>query len=82
MKKKKNSVQTDYDVHSAHRISITSKCYLLVFSQLVLLWYMLIQATSDSDMIESLTEPAEKVSTIIGRFVCSLIMHITLTNET
>ena len=42
---------------------------------------MLMQATSDAEMIESLTQPAEKVSTTIGRFVCALIMHITLTSE-
>ena len=53
--RKKNVIQTAYDVHGAHRISISSKCYLLVFSQLILLWYMLMQATSDAEMIESLT---------------------------
>lgn len=79
--KGKNQIKTAYDVHAAHRISITSKCLLLVCSQLILLWYMLIQTTNDDDMIESLAQPAEKVSIVVGRFVCALVMHVTLTGE-
>ena len=48
---------------------------------LILLWYMLIQAVTDDEIVENLTMPCEAISTIIGRFVCAFIMHITLTAE-
>ena len=42
---------------------------------------MLIQAVTDDEIVENLTMPCEAISTIIGRFVCAFIMHITLTAE-
>ena len=78
---KKQQMTKAYDVYSSHRISITAKFYLLVAAQLILLWYMLIQAVTDDEIVENLTMPCEAVSTIIGRFVCAFIMHITLTAE-
>ena len=72
---------TPYESHASYRISITGKCFLLVTAQLILLYYMAVEATSDAAMIETLVMPPEKISTVIARFVCAFIMHVTLTGE-
>lgn len=60
---------------------MTGQCYLLFFTQMILLFYMASEIKNDEDMQEELVKPAENISTVIGRFVCALVMHITLTGE-
>lgn len=61
---------------------MTAKCYILFVAQMILLWYMVIEATTDPDMLASLYTLPTASSTVIARFVCALIMHVSLTSET
>ena len=61
---------------------MTGKCYLLFVAQTILLWYMVIEATTDEAMLADLYTLPTSNSTVIGRFICAFIMHISLTSET
>ena len=78
---KQENMPSEYKSHASHRISIFSNFYLLVAAQLILLWYMLLEATSDPDMLNDLQMVPEGCETIIARFICAMIMHIGLAGE-
>ena len=43
--------------------------------------YMYVEATTDEEMVQTMATPADQISTILGRFCCAFIAHITLTSE-
>ena len=78
---KQSTISTPFQAHASHRISITAKCYLLFLAQAILIMYMYVEATTDEEMVSTMATPADQISTILGRFCCAFIAHITLTSE-
>ena len=48
---------------------------------MLLLWFLGAETLSDPAMLEGFEQPAESQRIVLARFLCAVILHITLTDE-
>lgn len=61
---------------------ITGKFRFLILCQLLLLWFLGIEAVTNEDMVAAFKEQPASVQIVIARFLCAVFLHISLTDET
>ena len=61
---------------------ITGKFRFLILCQLMLLWFLGIEAVTNEDMVAAFKEPPASVPIVLARFLCAVFLHISLTDET
>ena len=48
---------------------------------MLLLWFLGAEAATNEDMVAGFEQPSESQRIVIARFLCAVILHITLTDE-
>ena len=48
---------------------------------MLLLWFLGAEAITNEDMLAGFEQPAESQRIVLARFLCAVILHITLTDE-
>ena len=54
----------------------------MVICQMLLIWFLGAETVTSMDIREGFATPAESMRIVLARFVCAVILHITLTDET
>ena len=60
---------------------MTGKWRFMVLTQLLLIWFLGYEAVTSEDTVEAFKSPAENGSIILTRFLCAIVLHVTLTDE-
>ena len=61
---------------------ITGKFRFLILCQLLLLWFLGLEAVTNEDMVAAFKEEPASMPIVIARFLCAVFLHISLTDET
>ena len=70
-----------YDDFASDRDYTFGKLYFLVMCQLVLLGLLGSEALTDEDVKANFFMPADSLQIVMCRFLCAIVLHITLTDE-
>jgi len=70
-----------YKDFGSYRKSLTGKWRFLVLCQLLLVWFLGYEAFTSADTVEAFKTPASAGSIVLARFLCAIVLHITLTDE-
>ena len=70
-----------YKNYAADRGYNTGKYRFLLICQILLLWFLGAETMTNEDMIAGFEQPAESMRIVLARFLCAVILHITLTDE-
>ena len=53
----------------------------MVLCQLLLIWFLGYESITGDDTVEAFKTPASSGSIVLARFLCAIVLHITLTDE-
>ena len=53
----------------------------MVICQMLLIWFLGAETVTSMDVREGFATPAESMRIVLARFLCAVILHITLTDE-
>ena len=70
-----------YDDYASDRAYTYGKLRFLVLCQLVLLWLLGSEALTDEYILANFLMPADSLQIVLCRFLCAVVLHITLTDE-
>ena len=60
---------------------MTGKWRFMVLCQLLLIWFLGFEALTSDDTVEAFKTPASSGAIVLARFLCAIVLHITLTDE-
>ena len=74
-------ISSFYRVYNSQRKSVTGKFRFLVICQLVLLWFLAVEAFTSDDTVEAFKTPPDSFAIVMARFLCATFLHISLVDE-
>ena len=57
------------------------KWRFMVITQLLLIWFLGLEAITHVDYVEAFKTPPAGGQIVLTRFLCAIVLHITLTDE-
>ena len=60
---------------------MTGKWRFMFLCQIILIWFLGYESVTSDDTVENFKKPASDGSIVLARFLCAIILHITLTDE-
>ena len=70
-----------YKDFRAFKKAMTGKWRFMVLCQLLLIWFLGYEAITSDDTVDAFKTPASDGSIVLARFLCAIVLHITLTDE-
>ena len=60
---------------------MTGKWRFMILCQLLLIWFLGYEAITSAETVEAFKTPASNGSIVLARFLCAIVLHITLADE-
>ena len=70
-----------YHYYASDRAECTGKYRFLILCQIMPLAFLVSELFTDSNVLEDFVQPATTQKIVLCRFLCAVILHITLTDE-
>ena len=81
-KTEKNSHRSNfYKDFRHHKKNMTGKWRFMVLTQLLMIWFLGYECVTSDDNKEAFKTPATNGSIVLTRFLCAIVLHVTLTDE-